>query len=318
LKSIKSHSLTLENPLQPPLKKGEPDPIAPFLRGVRGDSLRYTGNKINFSNTLLGSDRSTSIIPDGGDFPKERLRQRTIASYSEFWIGLHRYMNYQKLLKILAFTLCGITIICDTALANISTTTLAQQHLAQVPKIDTLIIPGKSVGKINKSTTYIDLVKLYGKQRLTAKKVYGAEGQVEFAGTLITLGKNRYLTVVWKDKTKKQILWIIVQDPAWKTIEGLGVGTSLAKLRQIIGEFKITGLYWDYGNSVIDLSPAKQAKFTGLMLNVDVDPQAAKKFPKDVQAVMGDRVTLPASSPRWKRLKMSVSLINVYFTKPSL
>jgi hypothetical protein len=132
------------------------------------------------------------------------------------------------------------------------------------------------------------------------------------------LGKNRYLTVVWKDKTKKQILWIVVQDPAWKTIEGLRVGTSLAKLREIIGEFKITGLYWDYGNSAIGLSPAKQAQFAGLSLNVDVDPQAAKKFPKDVQAVMGDSVTLPASSPRWKRLKMSVSVITVYFSKPSL
>jgi hypothetical protein len=229
--------------------------------------------------------------------------------------GCEEYMNYQKLLKILAVGLCGITILCDTSFANTSTATLTQQPLAQVPKTNTLIIPGKSVGKINKSTTYVDLVKLYGKQRLTAKKVYGAEGQVEFSGTLITLGKNRYLTVVWKDKTKKQILWIIVQDPAWKTIEGLGIGTSLAQLRQIIGEFKITGLYWDYGNLVVDLSPTKQAKFTGLLLNVDVDPQAAKKFPKDLQAVMGDRVTLPASSPRWKRLKMSVSVINVYFTK---
>jgi hypothetical protein len=227
-------------------------------------------------------------------------------------------MNHQKFLKIWVIALCGSTIVSDTSFANISTGTLTQQHLAKVPKIDTLIIPGKSVGKINKSTTYTDLVKLYGKQRLTAKKVYGAEGQVEFSGTLITLGANRYLTVVWKDKTKKQILWIIVQDPAWKTIEGLSIGTSLAKLRQIIGEFKITGLYWDYGNLVIGLSPAKQAKFAGLGLNVDVDPQSAKKFPKDVQAVMGDRVTLPASSPRWKRLKMSVSVINIYFSKPSL
>jgi hypothetical protein len=259
---------------------------------------------------VIGSDRSTSIIPDDGD--------ETIASYSEFWIELHQYMNHQNLLKILALTLCGITIVCDTALAKISTATFAQQHLAKAAKIDTLIIPGKSVGKIDKSTIYTDLVKLYGKQRLTAKKVYGAEGQVEFSATLITLGKNRYLTVVWKDKTKKQILWIIVQDPAWKTIEGLSVGTSLAKLRQIIGEFKITGLYWDYGNLVIGLSPDKQAKFAGLGLNVDVDPQAAKRFPKDVQAVMGDSVTLPASSPRWKRLKMSVSVMNIYFSKPSL
>lgn len=226
-------------------------------------------------------------------------------------------MNHQNLLKILAIALCEITIICTPSFANTSTTTLTQQHLAQVPKLDTLVIPGKSVGKMNKSTTYTDLVKLYGKQRLTAKKVYGPEGQVEFAGTLITLGKNRSLTVVWKNKTKKQILWIIIQDPAWKTTEGLGVGTDLTKLRQIIGEFKITGLYWDYGNSVVDLSPAKQAQFKGLSLNVDVDPQAAKKFPKDLQAVMGDRVTLPASSPRWKRLNMRVSVMDVYFLQPS-
>jgi hypothetical protein len=84
-------------------------------------------------------------------------------------------MNHQKLLKILALTLCGTIVVCDTSLAKISTATFTQQHLAKVIKIDSLIIPGKSVGKINKSTTYTDLVKLYGKQRLTAKKVYGAE-----------------------------------------------------------------------------------------------------------------------------------------------
>jgi hypothetical protein len=31
----------LENPPQPPLKRGEPDPIPPLKRGVRGDSLRF-------------------------------------------------------------------------------------------------------------------------------------------------------------------------------------------------------------------------------------------------------------------------------------
>jgi hypothetical protein len=224
-------------------------------------------------------------------------------------------MNYQKLLNTLALGWVGIVITWDPSFANTSIATLSKQPLLQTSTVNTLIIPGKSVGKMNKSTTYADLVKLYGKQRLTAKKVYGPEGQVEFAGTLITFGKNRFLTVVWKDKTKKQILWMIIQDPAWKTAEGLSVGTNLAKLRQIIGEFKITGLYWDYGNLVVGLSPAKQAKFNGLGLNVDVDPQAAKKYPKDLQAVMGDSVTLPASSPRWKRLKMSVSVINFYFSK---
>ncbi len=225
-------------------------------------------------------------------------------------------MNIQNLLTIGTIALCT-SIGGDRSFATIPTMTSAQVQLVRVPKLNNnLIIPGQSVGKINRSTTYADLVKLFGTQRLKAETVYGAEGQMQFPGTLIKLGKNRHLTIVWKDKSKKEISWIIVKDPVLKTTQGLGVGTSLVKLRQIMGEFKITGLYWDYGNAVVDLTPASQAKFTGLSISVDADPQAAKKFPQDLQAVTGDSVTLPASSPRWKRLKMSVAVINVNFSEP--
>jgi hypothetical protein len=221
-------------------------------------------------------------------------------------------MTHQNLLKILALAVCGINIPCDTSFANTSIA-FTQQHLARAPIVsNTLIIPGKSVGEINRSTTYTDLVKIFGRQRLTAKKVYAPEGQAEFAGTLITLGKDRYLTVAWKDKSKKQILYVTIQDPAWKTAEGIGIGMSIYKLRQIIGEFKIGGLYWDYGNSVVDLAPAKQAQFGSLEIKVDADPIAAKQFPKDLEAVTGE-IGFPVSSPRWKRLKMSISLISVSF-----
>jgi hypothetical protein len=227
-------------------------------------------------------------------------------------------MSHQNLLKILAIGLCGINILCDTSFANTSRSTFAQQQLARLPIVDnTLIIPGKSVGAINRSTTYKGLVKIFGTQRLTAKKVYGPEGQVEFSGTLITLGKNRYLTVAWKDKTKRKILYVTIQDPAWKTAEGIGIGMNIYKLRQIIGEFRIGGLYWDYGNTVGDLSPAKQARFGGLDIKVDADPTAAKQFPKDLDAVTGDIESIPVGSPRWKRLKMSISVISVYFLDPS-
>jgi hypothetical protein len=137
------------------------------------------------------------------------------------------------------------------------------------------------------------------------------------SGTLITLGKNRHLTVVWKDKTKQKILYVTIEDPAWKTAEGIGIGMNIYQLRQIIGEFRIGGLYWDYGNSVVDLAPAKQAKFGGLDIKVDADPIAAKKFPQDLQAVTGDIESIPVSSPRWKRLKMNIVLINVSFADPS-
>ncbi len=227
-------------------------------------------------------------------------------------------MNHQDLMKILVLALSGITIVSDTSFANTSTMVLTQQYLARLPIVNnTLIVPGKSVGAINRSTTYQGLVKIFGSQRLTAKKVYGPEGQVEFSGTLVTLGKNRHLTVVWKDKTKKQILFVTIEDPAWKTAEGIGIGMSISKLRQIIGEFKIGGLYWDYGNTVVDLAPAKQARFGGLEIKVDADPTAAKQFPNDLQAVTGDIESIPVSSPRWKRLKMSISNISVSFLDPS-
>jgi hypothetical protein len=227
-------------------------------------------------------------------------------------------MNYQNLLKIFAISLYGITIPCASSFANPPTTTSTKQYSDPIASINMLIIPGKSVGAINRSTTYKGLVKIFGSQRLTAKKVYGREGTGdEFSGTLITLGKNRSLTVVWKDKTKQQILYVAIEDPAWKTAEGIGIGMSISKLRQIIGEFKIGGLYWDYGNSVVDLAPAKQAKFGGLDIQVDADPTAAKQFPKDLAAVTGDIGSIPVSSPRWQRLKMRVSAISVSFLDPS-
>jgi hypothetical protein len=192
------------------------------------------------------------------------------------------------------------------------TSTPTQPSLPKIP-LDTTIVPGKRVGVITPKTTYNDLVKIFGKQRLTPKKVYGAEGQVVFPGTVITLGRKRSLTVAWKDAKKLQPLHIIINDPAWKTTSGIGIGTSLAKLRQILGEFKITGLYWDYGNHVVGLSPAMQARYTGLSIIVDADRFAAAQFPKDLRAVTGDGVTPAASNPHWKPLKMRVSGLTLYF-----
>jgi hypothetical protein len=182
-----------------------------------------------------------------------------------------------------------------------------------LPALNTLIVPGKRVGAITAKSTFADLVKIYGKQRLSSKKFYGAEGQVELPATLITLGQNRSLTVVWKDAKKQQLFQVIIDDPTWKTAEGIGVGTSLSKLRQILGEFKITGLGWDYGNQVVNLSPAMRARYTGLSIAVDADRAAAKKFPADLRAVSGDGVTPAASDPRWQSLKMHVSRLSVSF-----
>lgn len=189
-----------------------------------------------------------------------------------------------------------------------------QPSPAQKLPIDTTIVPGQRVGVITSQTKYTDLVKIFGKQRLNYKKVYGAEGQVSFPGTVITLGRKKYLTVAWKDPKQTQPLFVEINDAAYKTTSGIGLGTSLDKLRQILGEFKITGLYWDYGNTVIDLSPATRSRYTGLSIYVDADRFAARKFPKQLRAVTGDGVNPRSNDPNWKPLKMRVSGLTVAFS----
>jgi hypothetical protein len=50
-----------------------------------------------------------------------------------------------------------------------------QQPSGKVPVLDTLIVPGKRAGAITSKTTSNDLTNLFGKQRLTPKKFYGAQ-----------------------------------------------------------------------------------------------------------------------------------------------
>jgi hypothetical protein len=229
----------------------------------------------------------------------------------------HSELRYRLAkIGIVAVSFGWSSIWSDAGSANTPTIVLPSPQTlipAKVPVLDTTIVPGKRVGAITPRTTYTDLVKIFGKQRLTSKKVYGPEGQVEFPGTLITLGKNKSLTVAWKDPKKLQPLQVIIADRAFKTADGIGIGTSLTKLRQVLGEFKITGLYWDYGNHVVGLSPPIQARYSGLSMIVDADLAAAKQFPQDLKAVTGDKVTPAASNPHWKPLKIHVSKLSVYF-----
>jgi hypothetical protein len=204
----------------------------------------------------------------------------------------------------------------DLGLANIKPKVLSQSQRPSSPKVltpNTSIVPGKSVGPITAKTTYPDLVRLFGIKRLTPTRFYGAEGQVQFPCTEIAMGRNRFVTVVWKDMKQAKPLQVVINDPTWKTAEGIGIGASLTKLRQVLGKFKITGLGWDYGNEVIDLPPAIQTRYAGLKIIIEADYLAGRRFPADLKAVTGDKVILAASDRHWQPLKIHVSGLTVYF-----
>ncbi|RUT02549.1 hypothetical protein DSM106972_060270 [Dulcicalothrix desertica PCC 7102] len=185
---------------------------------------------------------------------------------------------------------------------------------AQASKVTkNTIIPGKQVGAITRKTKRADLVKLFGASKLKDETTRFFGGEAEFPGTVINLGKDRGLTVLWKDKTRTQVRGVMVYDSQWKTPEGIGVGTTVSQLQQKIGKFKMSGLGWDYGG-IPQLQGTKIANYQAkLVLRMSVDEKLAQKYEKESLAISGDGVTLSSSNPSLNRLGVNVRQMIVFF-----
>ncbi|MEH1949987.1 MAG: hypothetical protein V7K77_23995 [Nostoc sp.] len=178
------------------------------------------------------------------------------------------------------------------------------------PLTDTLIVPGERVGPITRKTTKRDLVKLFGASHLIDKTISGAEGIGSFAATQVNLNQGRSLLVVWSDNTRTKPLDVRNLGSAWRTREGIGVGTPLSELRKKLGNFKLYGLEWDYGGTIL-LDSSKLSRYQGkLILRVDTAPNASEKFPNDYQSVSGDG-TFSSTNPHWKPLGIRLAEIIV-------
>ncbi|HEY9861381.1 MAG TPA: hypothetical protein V6D16_17910 [Candidatus Obscuribacterales bacterium] len=170
---------------------------------------------------------------------------------------------------------------------------------------DALVVPGERIGSVTRTTTYQDLVKLFGKSRLSDRKVYGPEGIEVWPGTRVDLGPAQSFTVVWQDTKRAKPRHVRELGTAWKTAEGIGTGTSLNHLQKQLGKFQISGLDWDYGGAVM-FHNTRLSRYVGkLTLVMQANPQASDKYPSDYQAVAGDRL-LSSTDPHWKSLGMHV------------
>ncbi len=170
---------------------------------------------------------------------------------------------------------------------------------------DMLVIPGERVGLVTKTTTRQDLAKLFGESRLKDSTQPGAEGIGTLAMTRVNLGLQCSFTVIWRDATRLQPSEIRNLGTAWKTPQGIRVGTSFAELRKQLGEFQLYGLEWDYGGTIL-LQGTRLSRYQDhLILRVQAEPNAATKFPRDYQAISGDQ-ELSSTNPHWKNLGMRV------------
>ncbi len=170
---------------------------------------------------------------------------------------------------------------------------------------NTLVIPGKRVGPITNKTTRSDLGQLFGESRLEDTVIYVDEGTLRVPITKVNLGPTRSFTVSWKDDSGNKIRSVQEFGSEWEIEEDIGIGTSFTELKSILGKFKLNGLGWDNGG-YIHLCSTKLCKYKGILeLRVGVTADVAKKFPKELQNVSGDRI-FSSTNPNWKNLEPQI------------
>jgi hypothetical protein len=169
---------------------------------------------------------------------------------------------------------------------------------------DTLVIPGQRVGPVKSNTTRQDLVKLFGEARLADENVAIGEGFTE-PGTRIDLGPERSFTVVWSDTNRTKAVAVRNLGTAWRTEQGIGVGTPFNQLQQKLGQFNFHGFAWDYGGTVV-LAGTKLAQYKDvLILRLQTAPDDPQKSPEDFKAVVGDR-KFSSTNPHLRSLNIQV------------
>ncbi|BAY83143.1 hypothetical protein NIES267_26300 [Calothrix parasitica NIES-267] len=176
---------------------------------------------------------------------------------------------------------------------------------------NTLIIPGKQVGAVTSKTTRADLVKMFGESKLKDDVLLEDEGTISVPVTKVNLDDGKSFTVAWEEDTREKLLYVRDFGSVWKIPEGIGVGTSFQELQKKLGDFRLTGLGWDYGG-FINLETTNLSKYQGqLSLQLAPDQEAIKKNPQQHEAVLGDR-ELSSTNPHWQALNMKVSQMTVH------
>lgn len=178
----------------------------------------------------------------------------------------------------------------------------ADSSSLDTPELDTTIVPGDRVGAVTATTTYDDLVALYGVDSLEPVEVHLGEGMVA-PGTRVNQGAQSF-SVVWTDESRTAVQSVRDFGVAWQVDPGIGVGTSLSELREKLGEFELYGFGWDYGGTMILDGTVLEPYKENLILRLGSTVENAG-LTEQYQSVMGEQL-FPSDTPAFQEMELAV------------
>ncbi|MEM9218887.1 MAG: hypothetical protein AAGD25_31690 [Cyanobacteria bacterium P01_F01_bin.150] len=189
------------------------------------------------------------------------------------------------------------------ASANASANSGVTVQSAQAEIRDTAVVPGEKVGVVTAGTTYEQLEKEFGSDRLTTEEIHLGEG-IMAASTKVTLDDDYSFNVVWSDASQSQPLEVRDLGTAWN-LQGIHNGMSFDALKSSLGEFELLGFGWDYGGTLL-LENTSLAPYVGqLFIRVQPSQKAVETQHEKFLAVAGDSA-FASSNANFSDLELSV------------
>lgn len=136
-----------------------------------------------------------------------------------------------------------------TAGAADSAVTRLANCAAPPTRDDRTLCPPDRIGPLRRNTSRADLDTIFPPALLHDQPVDVGEGMLE-PGTRINVGRPDSAQIVWADSSRSRIRSVLALGPAWRTPDGLGVGSSLQEIEQRLGVVSVLGFGWDYGGTV--------------------------------------------------------------------
>lgn len=176
---------------------------------------------------------------------------------------------------------------------------------------DRTIVAGERTGPITRITTLTDLRRIYGDANVRVEEVDVGEGETAPGATVYPDDSLRRVQVAFRDSagTVPRFVTIRGDTSAWRTADGVTLGTRLSRLAQLNGRpFVLLGFGWDYAGTVVswnggNLAPGDSSAGRFIVrLRPTVTGPAADSLEHDV---LGDR-EYASDRPAMARLEPAV------------